>query len=150
MSAASADLNPSGYDAFAPYYDAFTADSDYEAWTAHVLTVARRHGLAGVALLDIACGTGKSFVPFLARGFHVTGCDSSPAMLAEAAAKAPGVTLRHCDMRALPDLGRFDLVTCVDDALNYLVDEGQLLAAFRGMQASLAAGGVIVFDLNSL
>jgi SAM-dependent methyltransferase len=150
MSAACADLNPSEYDAFAPYYDAFTAESDYEAWTAHVLRVARAHGLAGMTLLDVACGTGKSFMPFLRRGFRVTGCDSSAAMLAEAAAKAPGVPLERCDMRALPDLGRFDLVTCVDDALNYLLNDRELLAAFEGMESSLAAGGVIVFDVNSL
>jgi hypothetical protein len=37
------------YDALAPYYDAFTAASDYEAWASHVLALARRHGLRGRA-----------------------------------------------------------------------------------------------------
>ena len=30
------------YDAFAPYYDAFTAASDYEAWTRELLALAAR------------------------------------------------------------------------------------------------------------
>jgi ubiquinone/menaquinone biosynthesis C-methylase UbiE len=63
-------LSSSEYDAFAPYYDAFTADSDYESWTLHVLELLRDHGLRGHALLDLACGSGKSFAPFLERGFE--------------------------------------------------------------------------------
>jgi SAM-dependent methyltransferase len=138
------------YDAFAPYYDAFTSESDYDAFASETLAHARRHGLRGERLLDLACGTGKSFVPFLERGFDVTACDFSTAMLAEAARRGTRAHLLHADIRALPELGLFDLVTCFDDALNYLLDEDQLAAAFEGMRAVLAPGGVAVFDLNSL
>ena len=138
------------YDAFAPYYDAFTAESDYEAWGRETLAHSRRHGLRGDRLLDLACGTGMSFVPFQARGFDVTACDFSTAMLAEAKRRAPAARLVHADIRALPDLGRFDLVTSFDDALNYLPGEDDLEAAFEGMARSLAPGGVAIFDLNSL
>jgi SAM-dependent methyltransferase len=147
---AAAGSTASEYDAFAPYYDAFTAASDYEAFTREALALTRRHGLRGTRLLDLACGTGKSFLPLLRRGFQVTGCDSSSAMLAEAARRAPGVRLVHADMRALPRLGRFDLVTCLDDSLNYLLSEHELAAAFAGIEASLDEGGLALFDLNSL
>jgi ubiquinone/menaquinone biosynthesis C-methylase UbiE len=143
------DLNPSEYDAFAPFYDAFTSASDYENWTEQVLELAARHGLAGDRLLDLACGTGKSFLPFQSRGYRVTGCDSSRAMLAAAAAKAPDVELVCCDLRELPVLGSFDLVTCFDDSLNYLADVDELLCAFRGISANLARDGLLLFDLNT-
>ena len=87
-----------------------------------ILAVATRHGLAGNALLDLACGTGNSFLPFERRGFRVTGCDGSAAMLAEAACKAPDVALVHADLRSLGVLGRFDLVTSFDDSLHYMPD----------------------------
>jgi SAM-dependent methyltransferase len=138
------------YDAFAPYYDAFTAGSDYEAWTRHVLGLARRLGLRGRSLLDLACGTGKSFVPFLQRGFEVTGCDISRAMLAQAARKAPGVRLVRADLRDLGRIGRFDLVTCFDDSLNYLLGESDLARAMRGIAANLSPAGIALFDLNTL
>jgi len=138
------------YDAFAPYYDSFTSESDYDAWGRETLAHARRHGLRGERLLDLACGTGMSFVPFLARGFDVTACDFSTAMLAEAARRAPDASLVHADIRALPDLGGFDLVTCFDDALNYLLSGEELAAAFEEMERSLAPDGVAIFDLNSL
>jgi SAM-dependent methyltransferase len=139
-----------GYEEFARFYDAFTSGSDYEMWTSQMLGLARRHGLAGTRLLDVACGTGKSFLPFLQRGFDVTGCDASPAMLAEAARKAPGVPLVEADMRTLPRLGSFDLVTCFDDSLNHLLDEDGLASAFASLAENLDPAGLLLFDLNTL
>jgi SAM-dependent methyltransferase len=144
------DLSSSPYGAFARFYDAFTAASDYEHWTGQVLAAAAPHGPVGDRLLDVACGTGRSFLPFLRRGHRVTGCDGSPEMLAEASLKAPGADLRVCDMRALPELGSFDLVTCFDDSLNYLADGDELLACFRGVADNLAPRGLFAFDLNTL
>lgn len=139
------------YDALARVYDELTVDHDYDAWTQTLERLATDHGLRGRRLLDLACGTGKSFMPFALRGFDVTACDISPGMLERAAAKAPvGVTLVQADMRALPDLGRYDLVTCLDDAVNYLADEGELTSAFRSVARSLAPDGVFVFDVNTL
>jgi SAM-dependent methyltransferase len=150
VTAASASTGATDYDAFAPHYDEFTSGSDYERWTHFVLEHLRAHGFEGRTLLDVACGTGNSFLPFLSRAFDVVGCDSSSAMLAEAARKAPGARLVVADMRDLPTLGRFDLVTCFDDSLNYLPSEADLLAAFRSIAANLAAGGLALFDLNTL
>src|SRR5215210_3637169 len=76
------------YDLLAADYDAFTAHHDYERWTATLEALARRHGASGHRLLDLACGTGKSFLPFLRRGYSVTACDISPAMTRRARAKA--------------------------------------------------------------
>jgi len=139
-----------GYEELAPFYDGFTADSDYETWTAHVLTLLAAYGWRGRAVLDVACGTGKSFLPFKNRGFQVTGCDSSRAMLLEAARKAPDVELVEADMRALPRLGEFDLVTCFDDSLNHLLDADGLLSALRSMAGNVSSEGLVLFDLNTL
>jgi SAM-dependent methyltransferase len=139
-----------GYDELAQVYDAFTAGSDYEIWTSHVLALLGAHGWRGTTVLDVACGTGKSFIPFLRREFSVTGCDCSPAMLAEAARKAPEVPLVEADMRQLPQLGVFELVTCFDDSLNHLLDAADLESALRSIAANLHPRGLLVFDLNTL
>jgi SAM-dependent methyltransferase len=144
------ETEPSAYDALAPYYDDFTSGSDYEAWTAHVLRLAERHAAPGQTLLDLACGTGKSFMPFLRRGFDVTACDSSRGMLAEASQKAPDARLIHADIRDLTRIGRFALVTCFDDSLNYLLDANDLSAAVHSVRANLHPDGLALFDLNTL
>jgi hypothetical protein len=43
-------------------------------------------------------------------------------MIEVARAKLPALanSLFTADMRSLPELGKFDLVLCLDDALNYL------------------------------
>jgi SAM-dependent methyltransferase len=138
------------YESLAPFYDRFTAESDYEAWADTVEPLLRRHRPGAKRLLDLACGTGESLLPFLRRGYAVTGCDLSEAMLARARAKAPGVRLVRADVTALPALGRFDLVTCFDDSLNYLCSPGELEAAFRSARRNLAPGGVFAFDLNTI
>jgi SAM-dependent methyltransferase len=138
------------YDGLAPYYDELTHEHDYEGWTRHLERTAARLGASGRTLLDVACGTGKSFLPFLERGYAVTACDISPAMVALARAKAPGTEVFVADMRALGRVGSFDLVTCLDDSLNYLTDEGDLDAAFAALAANLAPTGVLVFDVNTL
>jgi SAM-dependent methyltransferase len=139
------------YDAFACHYDAFTAHHDYDAWTSTIEQLARRHGLRGNRLLDVACGTGKSLEPFLRRGYTAVGCDVSQPMLDVATAKlGPSVRLERHDLRDLPRLGAFDLVCCLDDALNYLITRDELGAALLGLASNLAPGGVLVFDVNSL
>jgi SAM-dependent methyltransferase len=148
--APAADHARVAYDAFAPYYDAFTAHHNYDDWTATLERLARECGLSGTRLLDVACGTGKSFMPFLERGYEVTACDLSPAMLAIAAEKAGGrARLELHDARSLPRLGEFDLVCCLDDALNYVLSVDELVDALAGLRRNLAPGGVVVFDLNS-
>lgn len=141
------------YDALAPSYDAFTLGYGYryETWTATLLARAEAEGLNGNRMLDIACGTGFSFIPLLERGFEVTGCDISPAMIEAARAKVGDrVELRVADMRELPDLGEFDLIWSINSAMNYLLSEEEMVAAVEGMGRNLAPGGLAMFDLMTL
>lgn len=143
------------YEALAPGYDRFTASYDHAGWLARLEALARAAGLpepAVARVLDVGCGTGKSAAPLIARGYAVSGCDLSPAMVAIARARlGPDADLFVADMRDLdPARGPFALITCLDDAINYLADEADLDAAFASAHALLAPGGLYVFDVNAL
>lgn len=139
------------YDAFAPAYDDFTFQYQNERWTGRLLAKAEELGLEGNRLLDVGCGTGKSFIPMLDRGWEVTACDISPAMVEIAREKAgERATISVADMRELPRLGEFDLVWAVNDSVNYLLDTEELAAALSGMARNLSPSGVLLFDVNTL
>jgi SAM-dependent methyltransferase len=140
-----------GYDSLAPYYDAFTAHPDYAEWVRSLEAVARCHGCSGRRALDLGCGTGSSLAPLVELGYEAVGCDASAAMVAQAARKLPSaVGLVVADMRALPDLGSFDLVWSVNDTVNHLLDVDDLRRAVAQAAARLAPGGVLLFDANTL
>jgi SAM-dependent methyltransferase len=139
------------YEAFAPVYDIFTAHYDDELWIGELVSALERNGLSGNQLLDVACGTGRSFLPMLERGWEVTACDISPAMLERARTKVgEAIPLSVADMRRLPEIGKFDLVWALDDSINYLLSEDELLKALSGMGANLGPGGLLLFDVNTL
>ena len=139
------------YAVLAPAYDLLTAEYAYGPWLAAIESLALRHGLTGRRLLDVACGTGKSFMPLLDRGYDVTACDISPEMAAGARAKAAGrADVLVADMRRLPVLGEFDLITCIDDAINHLLGPDEVKDTLAGLRENLAPGGVLVFDVNTL
>jgi SAM-dependent methyltransferase len=140
------------YELLAPFYDLYTQKYGHERWLDSIEAIAFELGLRGSRLLDVGCGTGKSFLPMLARGYEVTAFDISPSMVARAreAAAGSGAEVLVADARELPELGRFDLAIALDDALNYMLSDDELLAAFRGLARNLRPGGLLAFDLNSL
>lgn len=147
------------YRAFAPIYDAFNPQNDYEGWFSVLLPELEKHGLPERGrLLDVGCGTGMAFEPMLRRGWEVYGADVSAEMLAKAREKFPDrghprlVPLIQADIRELPvvDSAGFDLVWALNDIVNYLLDDGDLECALAGLKANLAPGGLVAFDANTL
>jgi SAM-dependent methyltransferase len=137
------------YDTLAPHYDLLTAGYNYDRWIAALHALAVEHGVPGKRVLDLGCGTGHA-IPFLVEhGYDVSACDLSPAMVEVARRKAPIAELFVADMRALPDVAPFDLVLCLDDAVNYLLSEQDLHAAMSSVHRVLAPDGLLIFDVNT-
>ena len=139
------------YDSFAGIYDDFTHRNDYEMWFGVLLPRLERFGLQTGRLLDVACGTGRAFAPMLRRGWQITACDISAEMVAKAREKEARVEeIEVADMRELPVYGSFQLVWALNDAVNYLLGDGDLDLAFWAMGANLAPEGLLAFDCNTL
>jgi SAM-dependent methyltransferase len=139
------------YAELAPHYDILTRRYQHDRWLTVLESLAVEHGLQGRRVLDVACGTGKSFLPLLRRGYDVVGCDISEEMLAVARERAGSeVELFQADVRALPEVGPFDLVTWLDDAVNYLLGDDDLELAIVSIAQTMAPGGLLVFDANTL
>lgn len=114
--------------------------------------VLSRYAVALRSALDLACGTGEFAVGLARQGIAATGVDRSPEMLAVARRRAHegGVAVRFVqqDMRELDLADRFDLVTCLYDSLNYVLEEAELAEAFRRVRR--LTRGLFLFDVNTL
>ena len=139
------------YEVFAPIYNEFNHLNDYEMWLGGaLLPELEKRGLKHGRVLDVACGTGRAFAPLLRRGWQITGCDLSPAMLERARQEAGDqVELALADMRELPVFGEFELVLSLNDPVNYLFGDDDLERALAGMRANLTEDGLLLFDCNA-
>lgn len=127
----------------------------YDAWCRSVTEdIAFYVDLAvasGGPVLEIGVGSGRIAVPTALAGIAVVGVDRSGPMLdlARAKARAQGVSLElvRADMRELPELGAFPLVTVPFRALLHLRDDRERLGVFRSLRARLEPGGLLAFDV---
>ncbi len=142
------------YSRYAGLYDELGQSDFGRAMMPLVDLTLGRHPLLGNKVLDLACGTGTVATLLAQRGYEVTGVDRSGEMLEVARAKAreAGVEVDFLqrDMVRLQMVRRFDLVLCLYDSLNYLLNQCELEAAFAAVAQLLNVDGVFLFDMNTL
>jgi SAM-dependent methyltransferase len=100
---------------------------------------------AKAMVLDLGCGGGVPVAAHMAaQGFHVTGVDSSPSLIALCRARMPDQEWIVADMRSLK-LGRqFDAILAWDSFFHLNHDDQRRM--FRTFAAHAAAGAVLMFN----
>ncbi|HEY1013613.1 MAG TPA: class I SAM-dependent methyltransferase [Herpetosiphonaceae bacterium] len=144
------------YEAYARHYDEGQLHFSVLMYGYLAEVLARHRPPPERTLIDLACGTGTLALMLADDGWDVLGIDGSRAMLREAQRKARrgaglerSIRFRRADMRDWSASAPVSLVTCCYDSLNYLLEEADLLAAFRAVRAALAPGGLWIFDINT-
>jgi SAM-dependent methyltransferase len=134
------------YDRLGPAYDAWCR-SVLEDIPFYVDLAVRSEG----PVLELGVGSGRVAVPTALAGLSVVGVDTSPAMLelARRRAEPHAVDLRlvEADMRSLPDLGSFGLVTIPFRALLHLSSDAERRAVLAAARVRLRPQGVLAFDV---
>ncbi len=134
------------YQQFAQFYDALMGDGSSRS--ARILEAIDRFDVDATSLLELGCGTG-SVLDGLDSIPTLVGLDASAGMLSAAAAKVPSAELVLGDMADF-DLGTtFDVVACVYDTVNHLVNYELWESLFEGVARHLKPGGLFIFDLNT-
>lgn len=137
---------PDAFADLARYYDPLMEHVNYDRWfftvsaLADLLDEPTRH-------LDAACGTGTLVSMLRKSGWDSMGVDLSPAMIHTASRKIPGAPLAVSNLLAMPFNGSFNLITCLFDSLNFILDETDLARAFRELHGALDDGGILYADI---
>ncbi|MHB8827354.1 MAG: class I SAM-dependent DNA methyltransferase [Acidimicrobiales bacterium] len=135
------------YQQFAQFYDALIGDGSSRS--ARILEAIDRSNVDATSLLELGCGTG-SVMEGLVSIPRLVGLDASAEMLSAATVKVPSAEFLLGDMTDF-DLGTtFDVVACVYDTVNHLVNYEAWESLFRGVARHLEPGGLFIFDLNTI
>jgi SAM-dependent methyltransferase len=135
------------YDRYSKFYDEVMDDPGPRA--ERVLDWIEQYVPHATSLLELGCGTG-SILARLPSVPHLSGIDRSPAMLEVARRKVPGARLIEDDIRTFSLDERFDVIICVFDSLNHLLDFDEWRATFARVRDHLVEGGLFVFDVNTI
>jgi SAM-dependent methyltransferase len=135
------------YQRFAAFYDVVMDDPGPRA--ARVNAAIASYRPDATSLLELGCGTG-SILARLDTTATLCGLDLSPEMLSVAAAKVPGARLIEGDMTSFELGRRFDVIICVFDSVNHLLDVDSWATLFGRVHAHLTPGGLFVLDVNTV
>lgn len=142
------------YNKLAQVYDYLMEHVDYEAWVLYVEEIMKNFHREGTKIIDLACGTGNTTIPFAKRGYQAVGIDISQEMLEKAKGKAAeeGVEIQFLekDMRDFQVEFKADIITCYQDGLNYLLSSDDLVKVFKRVKENLTPNGLFIFDLNAV
>lgn len=142
------------YEGFAQVYDELMDNIPYEEWGSYLLGLLEEYGVSKGLVLDMGCGTGSITELLCEAGYDMIGIDNSEDMLSIAREKAieKGMDILYLlqDMRELELYGTVAAVVSICDSMNYITEEEELLEVFRLVNNYLDAGGLFIFDLNTV
>jgi SAM-dependent methyltransferase len=133
------------YEKFSRFYDVVMGDRTKTA--AYIRRLITHYKPEAKTLLELACGTGAILQP-LSEAYDVTGLDLSAQMLAVARQKLPHVRFYQADMVTFNLGKKFDVIICVFDSLNHVLQSADWQRLFRRVAWHLAAEGLFLFDIN--
>ncbi len=142
---------PEPYERLSEVYDAGWSDFTLQ-YVPFIEGFIRERGLEKARVLDLACGTGVLAVEMAKLGHTVHGIDISARMIKAALRKSdriPGLSFETGDIRELKITGRYDMVTCTFDALNYIRRLPEIKRIFGCVARVLEPGGLFIFDVNT-
>lgn len=137
------------YETFSYYYDSLMDPQFYEDYYAFI----RQH-CTFKDVLELGCGTGEIAIRLAKDNVTVYATDLSSDMLEVAKQKAiannVNLLLQRVDMSDFSISEQMDLVLCLCDSLNYLLDAKDVQKTFYNVYQSLKEKGTFVFDVDSL
>lgn len=137
------------YENFAYYYDSLMDQRFYDDYLQFILAHA-----SFSHVLELGCGTGEMAVRLAKLNKKILATDLSDEMLEVARMKAMyhdvDIDFRKVDMCDFEADDIFDLVLCLCDSLNYVLEKESVYQVFANAFNSLIDQGVFIFDVNSL
>ncbi len=139
---------------FSKIYDKALDILPYDEMANFLENIFKANNLQPKSILDLGCGSGTLAIIMAKRGFNMTGLDLSVDMLSVAHQKTYDENLKinyiHQSMSELNLIENYDIIYSFGDAINYIIDENELLSTFKGIYKYVKDGGYFIFDVNTI
>ena len=139
------------YSKLADIYDDVMSHVDYNQWAQYIQKVIKKWSPAATSILDISCGTGSLLSKFDSNRYRRFGFDLSLEMIIEANKKPDHAKHRFVlwcgNMKAFHVKRKMDVVVCLYDSINYLLNIDEWSHCFDSVFNNLNDQGVFIFDI---
>ena len=105
---------------------------------------------AGDKILEPMCGSGRFLIPFMERGFDITGIDLSEEMLSALYRKAPRAHAFKGDILKFDSDTPYDYIFISSGSFSLFTDEGAADRVLVKLRSLLAPGGKTVIAAESM
>ena len=149
MSDEHSTIAPEWYkDAFGTLYPIVYAHRTVAAAAPEAAFAVRETGLRATdCVLDLCCGNGRHLFHLAGHAAHATGLDYSPQLLALARTSVDTrAALVRADMRSIPFVEAFDVVTSFFTSFGYFLLPEENLRVVRGVSRALRRSGRLFID----
>ena len=134
------------YDSIADYYDLTHSTRILRDKKFYVSEAKKAKG----KVLEVACGTGRVYLPMLASGVDAYGIDISPKMLAvlKKNARLGGLApnVRLADMRNFRHWEKFSLILVPFRAFLHMLTAKDQLSTLKNLRSHLSPGGKLMLN----
>ena len=139
------------YDALASIYDEVMRHVDYDHWASYIDELVQEVAGRPRELIELACGTGNATFALADLSYTMRGYDGCEAMVRVAQEKSGtdgrGIPFDVRDLRDLYDVPPAEVVICLYDSMNYLLDLSDLDTTLQQVYGVLTTGGTFIFDV---
>lgn len=104
----------------------------------------------GKKILEPLCGSGRFLVPFLQRGFDISGIDLSGEMLNKLKEKAPNARVVQADVTEYCPDETFDYIFISSNSVSLFTDMDVCRKILRQLKSLLAPKGKLVFAVDTI
>ncbi len=141
----------SPYSKLAGIYDDVMSHVDYKQWARYIQKMILKWCPEATKILDISCGTGSLLAKFDSNRYRLFGFDLSYNMVMEAERKIRAlqlpVSLWCGNMKSFRLKNSVDVVVCLYDSINYLMNFEGWSRCFDCVFESLNDRGIFIFDI---
>lgn len=104
----------------------------------------------GQKILEPLCGSGRFLVPFLERGFDISGMDLSTEMLRKLKEKAPNAKVIQEDIEKYDSDEKYDYIFISSGSVSLFTDISVCKNILQKMKELLAQNGKFVFAVDTV